>query len=171
MYLSIFPTSNNNQSSQNVTEWAWPTVLYKNEDFKGGKKQPLFQAGWQQLSGKVGCSIPSYWVNRRCAPWARAFTSTAPARNTIQAQACRQLWPRINKTTSAYLRVFPPLFPLVGVVGCDWDVANGSVEPDVEDLVQQKSESLVLLHSLQFCNVSVVWDAYETSWIRWHACD
>jgi len=30
-------------------------------------------------------------VNCRSAPWARALTSTAPARSTIQASACRQL--------------------------------------------------------------------------------
>jgi len=30
-------------------------------------------------------------VNCRSAPWARVFTSTAPARSTIQASACRQL--------------------------------------------------------------------------------
>jgi len=30
-------------------------------------------------------------VNCRSAPWARAFTSTAPARSTIQASACREL--------------------------------------------------------------------------------
>jgi len=35
------------------------------------------------LSWKVGCSIHSHWVNCRSAPWARAFTSTAPARSTI----------------------------------------------------------------------------------------
>jgi len=40
---------------------------------------------------KVGCSIHSHWVNCRNAPWAKAFTSTAPARSTIQASACRQL--------------------------------------------------------------------------------
>jgi len=40
---------------------------------------------------KVGCSIHSLWVNCRSAPWARALTSTAPARSTIQASACRQL--------------------------------------------------------------------------------
>jgi len=40
---------------------------------------------------KVGCSIHSHWVNCRSAPWARAFTSTAPARSTIQASACRYL--------------------------------------------------------------------------------
>ena len=40
---------------------------------------------------KVACSIHSHWVNCRSAPWARAFTSTAPARSTIQASACREL--------------------------------------------------------------------------------
>jgi len=30
---------------------------------------------------KVGCSIHSHWVNCRNAPWARAFTSTAPAKH------------------------------------------------------------------------------------------
>jgi len=37
-------------------------------------------------------------VNLRSAPWARAFTSTARAKNTIQASACRQLpSPRFTK--------------------------------------------------------------------------
>jgi len=35
-------------------------------------------------------------VNWRSAPWARAFTSTAPVRSTIQALACRQLLPPKN---------------------------------------------------------------------------
>ena len=48
------------------------------------------------LSWKVGCSIHSHRVNCRSAPWARAFTSTAPARSTVQAPACRQL-PSPNK--------------------------------------------------------------------------
>ena len=43
------------------------------------------------LNWKVACSIHDHWVNCRSAPWARAFTSTAPARSTIQASACRQL--------------------------------------------------------------------------------
>jgi len=40
-------------------------------------------------------------VNCRNAPWARAFTSTAPARSTIQASACRQLpSPKIKKKSN-----------------------------------------------------------------------
>ena len=47
---------------------------------------------------KVGCAIHSHWVNCRSAPWARVFTSTAPARRKIQASVCRQLpSPRIKK--------------------------------------------------------------------------
>ena len=42
-------------------------------------------------SWKVRCSIHIHWVNCRRAPWARTFPSTAPARSTIQAKACRQL--------------------------------------------------------------------------------
>jgi len=30
-------------------------------------------------------------VNLRSAPWARAFTATAPKKNIIQASVCRQL--------------------------------------------------------------------------------
>mmetsp|Transcript_23818 Transcript_23818/g.33561 ORF Transcript_23818/g.33561 Transcript_23818/m.33561 type:complete len:256 (+) Transcript_23818:1369-2136(+) len=33
------------------------------------------------------------------------------------------------------LRIFPPLFPLVCVVGCDGQVADRSIEPHVEDFV------------------------------------
>jgi len=43
------------------------------------------------LNWKVGCSTHCHWVNCRSAPWARAFTSSAPARSTIQASTCRQL--------------------------------------------------------------------------------
>ena len=49
------------------------------------------------LNWKVGCSIHSHWVNC-CVSWARAFTSTAPARSTIQVSACRQLpSPKLTK--------------------------------------------------------------------------
>jgi len=48
---------------------------------------------------KVGCTIHSHWVNCHSAPWARVFTSTVPARSTIQASACRQLpSPKIKKS-------------------------------------------------------------------------
>jgi len=47
---------------------------------------------------KVGCSIHIHWVNCRNAPWARAFTSTAPVRSTIQVSACRHLpSPKLTK--------------------------------------------------------------------------
>ena len=43
------------------------------------------------LNWKVGCSIHGHRVNCCSAPWARAFTATAPARSTIQSSDCRQL--------------------------------------------------------------------------------
>jgi len=47
---------------------------------------------------KVGCSTYSHGVHCHSAPWARAFTSTAPARSTIEASACCQLpSPKIHK--------------------------------------------------------------------------
>jgi len=53
------------------------------------------------LNWKVGCSLHSHCVNCRSAPWARAFTSNAPARRTIQASACRQLpSPKLTKKTN-----------------------------------------------------------------------
>jgi hypothetical protein len=33
------------------------------------------------------------------------------------------------------LRVLPPLFPFWSVVGCDGEIPNGRIEPDVKDLV------------------------------------
>ena len=41
-------------------------------------------AKYLPLNWKVGCSFHGHRVNRRNAPWARAFTSTAPARSTVQ---------------------------------------------------------------------------------------
>jgi len=50
------------------------------------------------LKHTTGYSIHSHRANCRSPPWARAFTSTAPARSTIQALACCQLpSPKINK--------------------------------------------------------------------------
>ena len=43
-------------------------------------------------------------MNCRSAPWARAFTSTAPARSTFQASACRQLpSPKLTKKMLLYI--------------------------------------------------------------------
>jgi len=50
-------------------------------------------------------------VNFRSACWARAFTSTALARSTIQASACRQLpLPKSKKEKNDALLV-PGVFP------------------------------------------------------------
>ena len=57
--------------------------------FEWGGNSTVFQC--PPPNWKVGCSIRSHWVNCRSAPWARAFTSTTPARSTFQASACRQL--------------------------------------------------------------------------------
>jgi len=38
---------------------------------------------------KVGCLIHGHWGNCRRAPWARAFTSIAPAGGKFHASACR----------------------------------------------------------------------------------
>jgi len=68
------------------------------------------------LNWKVECSIHSHWVNRRSAPWARAFTSTALARSTIQASACRQLpSPKSTKKIiqKQFFRVFQLFVPEV----------------------------------------------------------
>ena len=43
------------------------------------------------INWNIGCLIHDHWVNCCSAAWVRAFTSTAPARSTIQASACRQL--------------------------------------------------------------------------------
>ena len=52
---------------------------------------------------KVGCSIHNHWVNCCSAPWAIAFTSTTPARSTIQASACRQLSsPKLTKKQNSF---------------------------------------------------------------------
>jgi len=43
-------------------------------------------------------SVQCHWVNCRSASWARAFTSTASARSTIQASVCRQFSsPKLTK--------------------------------------------------------------------------
>jgi len=48
--------------------------------------------GGPLLNWTGGCSILGHWVSCRNAPyWARAFTSTAPARSRFQASVCRQL--------------------------------------------------------------------------------
>jgi len=43
------------------------------------------------LNWKFVCSIYGHGVNRRNAPWARAFTSTSPARTKFQAWAATKL--------------------------------------------------------------------------------
>ena len=42
------------------------------------------------LNWKFRCSIHDLWVHCRSDPWARAFTSTAPAKSTIQVSTCPQ---------------------------------------------------------------------------------
>jgi len=43
------------------------------------------------LNRKVEWSIHGHWMTCRCAPWAGAFTSTAPAKSIMQVSAFRQL--------------------------------------------------------------------------------
>ena len=43
------------------------------------------------LNWKVACSMHSHCVTRRSAHWARALTSTTPARSKFRDSACRQL--------------------------------------------------------------------------------
>jgi len=47
-------------------------------------------------------------VNCRSVPWARAFTSIAPARSTIQASACREL-PSPKLTNKKNIYVYIPM--------------------------------------------------------------